>query len=298
MTTEGARKTPTSSAPGSSPGQHHASAFRHRLSHAGERAHGLAVGIREQCAAVLEAADAARSERFIRAESQLPALPTAVWINAPTKEERGSVIPDPRCLIGLDRRGTSSVIRGLAAIARRVERALAPGAAGSRRSRRTATAASGRRGRSGAASKPTTPRKPASPEVQAKRLEALAKARGARAAKKAEARAAAGSLALALGESAQVAAAASDDAGVGLLGKREAEVARLVADGLSSGWQRGLWPLEAWKRATPSSRHVPRIRGGCSRCGSSCPSSSRIQILAGRPSTPHRPPALTSLRHP
>jgi predicted ATPase/DNA-binding NarL/FixJ family response regulator len=39
---------------------------------------------------------------------------------------------------------------------------------------------------------------------------------------------------LALGESPQVAAAASDDAGVDVLGKRQAEVARLVADGLSN----------------------------------------------------------------
>jgi DNA-binding NarL/FixJ family response regulator len=39
---------------------------------------------------------------------------------------------------------------------------------------------------------------------------------------------------LALGEPADVAAAASDDIGAKLLGKREAEVARLVADGLSN----------------------------------------------------------------
>jgi predicted ATPase/DNA-binding NarL/FixJ family response regulator len=41
-------------------------------------------------------------------------------------------------------------------------------------------------------------------------------------------------ISLALGESAHVAATTSDDAGRGLLGKREAEVARLVADGLSN----------------------------------------------------------------
>jgi DNA-binding NarL/FixJ family response regulator len=41
-------------------------------------------------------------------------------------------------------------------------------------------------------------------------------------------------LRLALGEAAHVAAAASRDVGPGLLGKREAEVARLVADGLSN----------------------------------------------------------------
>jgi DNA-binding NarL/FixJ family response regulator len=39
---------------------------------------------------------------------------------------------------------------------------------------------------------------------------------------------------LALGEPAQGATAASDDVGGGVLGKREAEVARLVADGLSN----------------------------------------------------------------
>jgi putative transposase len=47
---------------------------------------GPAAGIREQRAAVLEAAYAAHPERFIRAKPQPPALPTAVWINAPTKE--------------------------------------------------------------------------------------------------------------------------------------------------------------------------------------------------------------------
>jgi predicted ATPase/DNA-binding CsgD family transcriptional regulator len=41
-------------------------------------------------------------------------------------------------------------------------------------------------------------------------------------------------VALALGESAHVAPMASDDVGAGVLGKREAEVARLVADGLSN----------------------------------------------------------------
>jgi DNA-binding NarL/FixJ family response regulator len=39
---------------------------------------------------------------------------------------------------------------------------------------------------------------------------------------------------LALGEPAHVATAASDSAGAKLLGQREAEVARLVADGLSN----------------------------------------------------------------
>ena len=55
--------------------------------HTPESVHdGLAVGIREQRAAVLEAAYAAHPERFIRATPEPPALPTAVWINAPTKE--------------------------------------------------------------------------------------------------------------------------------------------------------------------------------------------------------------------
>ena len=41
-------------------------------------------------------------------------------------------------------------------------------------------------------------------------------------------------ISLALGESAQVAVAVSSNAGAGPLGKREADVARLVADGLSN----------------------------------------------------------------
>jgi hypothetical protein len=55
--------------------------------HTPESVHyGLAAGIREQRAAVLEAAYAAHPERFIRAKPQPPALPAAVWINAPTNE--------------------------------------------------------------------------------------------------------------------------------------------------------------------------------------------------------------------
>jgi putative transposase len=50
--------------------------------------YGLATAIREQHAAVLKAAYAAHQERFLRAKPQPPALPTAVWINAPTKEVR------------------------------------------------------------------------------------------------------------------------------------------------------------------------------------------------------------------
>jgi putative transposase len=71
--------------------------------HTPESVHyGLAVGIREQRAAVLEAAYAAHPERFIRAKPRPVALPTAGWINAPTTEvTKISAISDPRCLIGL-----------------------------------------------------------------------------------------------------------------------------------------------------------------------------------------------------
>jgi hypothetical protein len=62
-------------------------------------------------------------------------------------------------------KAATSVTRGLASIARKVERALAPSSSASRRSRRTATTTSGRRSRSATAAKPSTPRKPASPEV-------------------------------------------------------------------------------------------------------------------------------------
>jgi putative transposase len=55
--------------------------------HTPESVHnGLAVGILEQRAVVLEAAYVAHPERFIRAKPQPPALPTGVRINAPTKE--------------------------------------------------------------------------------------------------------------------------------------------------------------------------------------------------------------------
>jgi hypothetical protein len=64
--------------------------------------YGLAAGIREQRAAVPEAAYAAHPEHFIRAKPQPPALPTAVWINTLTKQvTKVSVISDPRCVIGL-----------------------------------------------------------------------------------------------------------------------------------------------------------------------------------------------------
>ena len=73
----------------------------------------------------------------------------------------------------------STVTKGLTAITRRLERALASTSTGrkssgnsSNRSRRSTTAA-------------PKARKPASPETQAKRLAALARAREARAAKKA-----------------------------------------------------------------------------------------------------------------
>lgn len=84
-------------------------------------------------------------------------------------------------------RATTAVTRGVASIARKIERALASATTRSRPARRAARASSGRRARTSASPRLSTPRKPASPEVQVKRLEALAKARQARAAKKAEA---------------------------------------------------------------------------------------------------------------
>ena len=55
--------------------------------HTPESVHyGLAAGIREQRAKVLEAAYTAHPERFVRAKPQPPKLPTAVWINAPANE--------------------------------------------------------------------------------------------------------------------------------------------------------------------------------------------------------------------
>jgi putative transposase len=55
--------------------------------HTPESVHyGLAAGIPRATAAVLEAAYAADSERFLRAMPQPPTLPTAVWVNPPAKE--------------------------------------------------------------------------------------------------------------------------------------------------------------------------------------------------------------------
>jgi hypothetical protein len=68
-------------------------------------------------------------------------------------------------------RAATMATRGLATIARRLERALGSAATAGRTRRPNATAAKAR--------------KPASPETQAKRLAALARAREARAAKKA-----------------------------------------------------------------------------------------------------------------
>jgi hypothetical protein len=75
----------------------------------------------------------------------------------------------------------STATKGLTAITRRLERALASTQDGRRASGRTSTSV-GRSNRSKAAAKP---RQPASPETHAKRLAALARARQARAAKKA-----------------------------------------------------------------------------------------------------------------
>jgi hypothetical protein len=85
------------------------------------------------------------------------------------------------------RAGTGAA-RGIAAIARRVQRALGSSATGTRRTRRSAsTSSGGTRATRSSTARPASARKPASPETQAKRLAALAKAREARAAKKAAA---------------------------------------------------------------------------------------------------------------
>jgi hypothetical protein len=84
------------------------------------------------------------------------------------------------------RRGARAnpVAKGVSALARKVERALA--ASRSSNGRRASSAAASSR-RTATRSRRTTTRKPASPEIQAKRLAALARAREARAAKKAAA---------------------------------------------------------------------------------------------------------------
>lgn len=82
-------------------------------------------------------------------------------------------------------RGGQAAARGIAAIVRRLERALNSQPAGVRRARRST--ATGRRASTTSRAKPASTRKPASPETQAKRLAALAKAREAMAAKRAEA---------------------------------------------------------------------------------------------------------------
>jgi hypothetical protein len=82
-------------------------------------------------------------------------------------------------------RGVQAATRGIAAIVRRVERALASQPTGAGRARRSP--ATGRRASTASRAKSVSTRKPASPETQAKRLAALAKAREARAAKRAEA---------------------------------------------------------------------------------------------------------------
>jgi len=81
---------------------------------------------------------------------------------------------------------------------------------------------------------------------------------------------------LALGESAHVAATTSDDAGFGLLGKREAEVARLVADGLSN--------KQIGSRLFISERTVgSHVRSILNKLGF----NSRAQIAAWRASSNH-----------
>jgi putative transposase len=54
--------------------------------------YGRAEGVREQRARVLEAAYAARPERFVRGLPQPPKLPEAAWINPPKPEETEEVL--------------------------------------------------------------------------------------------------------------------------------------------------------------------------------------------------------------
>jgi len=87
-------------------------------------------------------------------------------------------------------RASQGAARGIAAIARRVERALGSGITRTRRTRRSASTSTGAGRRAStrvSRTKPASVRKPASAETQAKRLAALAKAREAKAARKAEA---------------------------------------------------------------------------------------------------------------
>jgi len=49
--------------------------------------HGHAQALHAERQRVLDAAYAARPERFVRRPPRPPALPTAVWINKPTTEE-------------------------------------------------------------------------------------------------------------------------------------------------------------------------------------------------------------------
>ncbi len=49
---------------------------------------GSATELHAQRARVLKAVDAARPERFVRRPPTPPKLPTAVWINNPTNEEK------------------------------------------------------------------------------------------------------------------------------------------------------------------------------------------------------------------
>jgi len=82
-------------------------------------------------------------------------------------------------------RSAGAVTRRLATITRRIERALGSPATGTRRLRSTSRATVSRRLRKRLVT--AKARKPASPETQAKRLQALARAREVRAAKKAAA---------------------------------------------------------------------------------------------------------------
>jgi hypothetical protein len=85
-------------------------------------------------------------------------------------------------------RRANAIAKGVSALARKVERALAASQSGTRR--RSSRSAGTRRTTAAKKARTTQPRKVASPETRAKRLAALARAREARAAKKAAAKSA------------------------------------------------------------------------------------------------------------
>jgi putative transposase len=70
--------------------------------------HGLASAKRDARARVLEAAHRAHPERFVRGVAQPPRLPTAVWINPPTRAPGAAVALEPRS----DRARDASAVTG------------------------------------------------------------------------------------------------------------------------------------------------------------------------------------------